>query len=599
MNNTIADICLAVTGKILYYVFPYFQMRDTDSLHSGSISNDKKLKKVLTSWDLYFLSLGAIIGSGWLFAESAAAGTAGPAAILSWIIGGAIVLVLVLVYAEIGAMIPRSGFITRYGHYSHGGIAGLFFGWGYFAARVAAPALEAEAAITYAGSYITKPALIYYAKNPLDPSSSVTLLSGYGILIAAALIAGFYFLNYFGVKLMGKTNQGITWWKLIIPSITIILMVFLLFHAGNFNNPALGGFLPHNNISLVFEAISTDGIVFSYLGFRHTLNFAGEAKNPQRDIPRALIYAMLTSIVVYVLLQFAFISAINPSLLTASGGWLGLSSASAGTYAKSIDSAPFAFLAKSSSLAILAVLTYLLYADAYISPAGTLNIAAGTATRSLYGLAEIGYFPRTFGKVSKRTGVPVFSLLISLVLGLIFLVPLPSWYVVVGLVSGVAGFTYILGGSTLMVLRREASDLKRPFKLPYARILSPVAFIGASLIVYWTGWPTVAYIAIILFAGFAVYLVFLAFHHVDNIFTKENIQGGYWVPLLIIALTILSYLGESNFGGINLFPFPYDFLVVMVVSLIFYFLSVKSGFRTSEITDMIESGEQYIDEYAE
>ena len=574
-------------------------MHDTGSLHSGSISNDKKLKKVLTSWDLYFLSLGAIIGSGWLFAESAAAGTAGPAAILSWIIGGAIVLVLVLVYAEIGAMIPRTGFITRYGHYSHGGIAGLFFGWGYFAARVAAPALEAEAAITYAGSYITKPALIYYAKNPLDPSSSVTLLSGYGILIAAALIAGFYFLNYFGVKLMGKTNQGITWWKLLIPSITIVLMVFLLFHAGNFNNPALGGFLPHNNISLVFEAISTDGIVFSYLGFRHTLNFAGEAKNPQRDIPRALIYAMLTSIVVYVLLQFAFISAINPSLLSASGGWLGLSSASAGSYAKSINTAPFAFLAKSSNLAILAVLTYLLYADAYISPSGTLNIAAGTATRSLYGLAEIGYFPHVFGKVSKRTGVPVFSLLISLVLGLIFLVPLPSWYVVVGLVSGVAGFTYILGGSTLMVLRREAAELKRPFKLPYARILSPVAFVGASLIVYWTGWPTVGYIAIILFAGFAVYLAFLAFHHVDNIFTKENIHGGYWVPLLIIALTILSYLGESNFGGINLFPFPYDFLVVMVVSLIFYFLSVKSGFRTSEITDMIESGEQYIDKYAE
>jgi amino acid transporter len=252
-----------------------------------AISEDKKLKRVLTSWDLYFLSLGAIIGSGWLFAESASAGTTGPAAILSWIIGGAIVLVITLVYAEIGAMIPRSGFITRYGHYSHGGIAGLFFGWAYFAARVASPALEAEAAITYAGSYITKPALIYYAKNPLDPSASVTLLTGYGILLAAALITGFYFLNYFGVRLMGKTNQGITWWKLLIPSITIVLMAFFLFHAGNFSNPSLGGFLPHNNISLIFEAISTDGIVFSYLGFRHTLDFAGEAKNPQRDLTRS------------------------------------------------------------------------------------------------------------------------------------------------------------------------------------------------------------------------------------------------------------------------------------------------------------------------
>ena len=62
---------------------------------NGEISDDKKLKKVLTSWDLYFLSLGAIIGSGWLFAESASAGTTGPAAIISWIIGGAIVLVII------------------------------------------------------------------------------------------------------------------------------------------------------------------------------------------------------------------------------------------------------------------------------------------------------------------------------------------------------------------------------------------------------------------------------------------------------------------------------------------------------------------------
>ncbi len=136
--------------------------------YRSAILNDKKLKKVLTSWDLYFISLGAIIGSGWLFAESASAGTAGPAAILSWAIGGTMVLVITLVYAEIGAMIPGSGFITRYGHYSHGGIAGLFFGWGYFAARVAAPALEAEAAITYAGSYITRPVLIHSRMKSLN-----------------------------------------------------------------------------------------------------------------------------------------------------------------------------------------------------------------------------------------------------------------------------------------------------------------------------------------------------------------------------------------------------------------------------------------------
>jgi uncharacterized membrane protein len=127
--------------------------------------------------------------------------------------------------------------------------------------------------------------------------------------------------------------------------------------------------------------------------------------------------------------------------------------------------------------------------------------------------------------------------------------------------------------------------------------LSPISFVGASLIVYWTGWPTVGYISIIIFAGLAIYLVFLALHRVENIFNRENIHGGYWVPLLILVLTLLSYIGESNFGGINLIPFPYDFFVVIIVSLAFYYISVKSGFRTSEITDMISSGEQYINDY--
>lgn len=74
------------------------------------------------------LSLGAIIGSGWLFAAAAASILAGPAAILSWIIGGSIVLVIALVYAELGGMIPRSGAIVRYGAYSHGSFAGYMFG---------------------------------------------------------------------------------------------------------------------------------------------------------------------------------------------------------------------------------------------------------------------------------------------------------------------------------------------------------------------------------------------------------------------------------------------------------------------------------------
>ena len=565
----------------------------TKDVISNSKSQDKKLKKSLNTWDLYFLSLGGIIGSGWLFAAAAAASTTGPASIISWIIGGVLVLFIALVYAELGGMIPRSGAISRYGHYSHGGVAGLFFGWTYFLSAVSVPAIEAEAVITYASSYIS--GLSYTAPNPIDPAASVALLTGLGIVLAGILIVAFYGLNYAGVRIMGKTNTGMTWWKLIIPSVTIVMLAFLVFHSSNFTSPALGGFLPSHNSATIFEAVSTDGIVFSFLGFRQALDYGGEAKTPQKSIPRATIFSVLTGIVVYILLQVVFIGAINPTKLAAAHGWLGLASSSS-TYASGVISAPFAFLAKSSGIFALVVLTYILYADAYVSPAGTLNVYAGTSTRTLFGLAEIGYFPKALSRVSKKTRVPVLPIILSVIIGLIFLAPFPSWYALVGLITGATAFTYIVGGSALMVFRKEAESLKRPFKLPFATILAPIAFVGATLIVYWSGWPTIPYLAIGIFLGIVVYLIILASHKVENVFTKDNIKAGWWVPAYILVLTLLSYLGEGDYGGTNTLPYPYDFVVVIIVAIIFYLISIKSGYRTDEIKDIIDSGTQYIEE---
>ncbi|MEM0139465.1 MAG: APC family permease [Ferroplasma sp.] len=559
---------------------------------NNSKLQDRKLKKALNTWDLYFLSLGGIIGSGWLFAAAASAGTDGPAAILSWLIGGIIVLFIALVYAELGGMIPRTGAISRYGHYSHGGVAGLFFGWTYFLSAVSVPAVEAEAVITYASSYIN--GLSYSAPNPLDPSTTVALLTGLGILLAGILIVAFFGLNYFGVRLMGKTNTGMTWWKLIIPSLTIVMLAFLVFHSSNFTSPALGGFLPDNNSATIFEAVSTDGIVFSFLGFRQALDYGGEAKTPQKSIPRATIFSVLTGIIVYVLLQVVFIAAINPASLAASGGWYGLVSSSPTAYAKSVVAAPFAFLAKSSGIVALVVLTYILYADAYVSPAGTLNVYAGTSTRTLFGLSQIGYFPKQISNVSKKTGIPLIPIIVSVIVGLIFLAPFPSWYALVGLITGATAFTYIVGGSALMVFRKQANELKRPFKLPFASILAPIAFVGATLIVYWSGWPTIPILAIAIFLGIAIYLIFLSTHKVENVFTMENIKAGWWVPVFILSLTLLSYLGEADYGGINILPYPLDFVVVIIMAIMFYLISINSGFRTEEIQDIIESGEQYI-----
>ncbi|MDG7003530.1 MAG: APC family permease [Nitrososphaerota archaeon] len=533
-------------------------------------TSDKKLRRALSTTDLLMLSLGAIIGSGWLFAAAAASILAGPAAILSWIIGGSIVLVIALVYAELGGMIPRSGAIVRYGAYSHGSFAGYLFGWAYFLSAVYVPPIEAEAVITYAGTYI----------NGLVSPSGV--LTGEGIILAMLLTAIFFVLNYMGVKVMGKANTGITWWKLIIPAGTVVILFVAGFNASNFSLAT--GFIPYG-WPAVFSSVSLAGIIFSFLGFRQALDYGGEAKTPQRSVPLATVLSVLIGMAIYVLLQVVFIGHVTWPAGVTPGDWSSLSGP--------IVTAPFATAA---SAAGLVALTYILYADAYVSPSGTLNVYLGTSQRTLYGLATLKMLPKSLTKIHERFRIPVLPLVISTLVGFIFFAPFPSWYKLVGFISSSTVFTYIVGGSALTTLRKYAPELKRPFKLGGASVMAPASFVGASLVVYWSGWPVVGYVAAAIFLGLLVYGVLAAANRKDtiNIFTGQALKAGAWVPVYIVTLVVLSYLGETDYGGIGVLQFPIDFVVVIIVGLIFYVWSVKSGYRTTDIEQMATLGTQFV-----
>ena len=114
---------------------------------TATIESDKKLRRELSFRDLLMLSLGGIIGSGWLFAVLAASADAGPAVIVSWIVGGILVLFIALNYAEVSGMIPRTGAIVRYPHLSHGSYTGYILGWTYMLSAVTVPTIEAEAVV--------------------------------------------------------------------------------------------------------------------------------------------------------------------------------------------------------------------------------------------------------------------------------------------------------------------------------------------------------------------------------------------------------------------------------------------------------------------
>ncbi len=551
--------------------------------------SDRKLRKSLNTWDLLFLSLGGIIGSGWLFAAFAASGLAGPASILSWIIGGIIVLIISLNYAELGAMIPRSGSIVRYGQFSHGNFAGYFLAWAYFLSAVSVPAIEAEAVVGYASAYY--PTLYNGA-----------VLSATGIVFAGLLMVLFFFLNYFGIKVMGKTNTGMTWWKLVLPIATIVILMAVHFSVANFTTRlATSGsaFMPYG-FAPVLAAVATSGIVFSFLGFRQGLDYAGEAKTPQKSVPIATVFSVLIGIAIYVLLQVAFIGAINwHTLGVPSGSWNLFIPNSSGAFAttsiSTLYSAPFATLASSAGLVGL---SYVLFADAYVSPSGTLSVYLGTSMRTLFGIGMLKFLPKSLTKVNDKYRIPVLPLFVSLILGFVFFAPFPSWYKLVGFITGATVFTYIVGGPSLRVLRKHAPELQRPFKLPGSEILAPLAFIGASLVVYWSMWPTVGYLAIAIALGLIVYAIFYLgggkANGMVSLFSREHLMSGMWVPVYVIVLSVESYIGESTLGGANYVPYPYDMIMVVLVAIVFYFWSIYSGIKTEEIKTMIDSDSQYV-----
>ena len=275
-----------------------------------------KLRKDLSFLDLLMTSLGGIIGSGWLLSALLAANGAGPSSVFSWLIGGVVVMLIGLVYAELTGFIPESGAVARYPHYSHGHLTGFIMGWAAWIAYASVPAVEAEAVVTYAQSYI--PALKAANGN----------ISALGLLIAASLLVVFFIINYLGVRSFARINTPLTIIKFIVPAMTVILFFIFGMHWGNFSSH---GFAPYHSQGMM-RVVATAGIVFSYLGFRQAVDLSGEARNAQRDVPRAIVISLIIGILLYVLLQLVFLGAVPSDIL--SKGWAHVS-----------YSAPFAQLA--------------------------------------------------------------------------------------------------------------------------------------------------------------------------------------------------------------------------------------------------------------
>ncbi len=503
---------------------------------------------------LLFASIGGIIGSGWLFGPLNAAKVAGPASIIAWIIGGVAVLLLAFVYAELTTAFPRSGAVVAFPKLSHGNLMAVVMSWVVFLAYVTVPPAEVIGVLTYANNYVA---------GLVDPHTGV--LTSLGFIVALVLLIIFLSLNLLGIRWVLAVNSTLVWWKIVIPVLTVIALLLSSFHASNIT---AHGFAP-TGLPGILSAVSTTGIVFSYLGFRQAIELAGETRNPRRTLPIAILGSVIICIVIYIGLQAAFIYAVDPASIA--GGWAKLSF-------KGV-AGPFAGLA---TLAGLSWLSVLLYIDAFVSPAGTGIIYCSTTARVVYATGKEGLMTQAFAKVS-GPGVPWVALLVTLAFSVFFFFPFPSWQTIVGYISSVSVLSYGIGPVVLFTLRRTLPvDMHpRPFLLRGAAAIAPLSFIVSNLIVYWSGATNDNF----MFGMLAVFFVLFIIWELATKRSLDHLQwrGAWWLAPYFFGMWLLTYIGPKALtGGTGLMGEASGMLAVAIFSVVILFVARASGIPDPE-----------------
>src|SRR5471032_255319 len=268
------------------------------------------------------------------------------------------------------------------------------------------------------------------------------------------------------------------------------------------------------------------------------------------------------ALVIYVLLQVAYIGAVSPGDVMK--GWSNFNFAS-----------PFAELALALNLNWLA---FLLYVDAFISPSGTGTTYMATTSRMIYAMERNNTLPKIFGDVHPLFGVPRQAMWFNLLVAFIFMFFFRGWSSLAAVISVATVISYLTGPISLMSLRRSALDLDRPLHIAGMPLIAPFAFVCASLVLYWAKWPLTGEIILLMVVALPIFFFYQRKTGWDG--WSRDLHAAWWLIVYLPAMAAISLVGSKEFGGLGWLPYGWDMLLVALLALGFYYWGVSAGYRS-------------------
>jgi len=421
---------------------------------STSTNKREALQRGIRKWDLVAVAINGIIGAGIFGLPAKVYALIGTYSLIAFVACAVVVILIILCFAEVSSRFDETGGPYRYAREAFGPAVGFEVGWLTWLARLTAFAANCNLMVSYLGFFW--PA----ANTPLARAVIIV-----GVVVALAAV------NIIGVRQAAITSDLFTIGKLVPMLIFIVAGLFFLNpHAFTFGpSPAAGAF--SQSVLL---------LIYAFTGFEMAVIPAGEIRNPQRNLPRALLIASAVVAVVYVFIQVVCIGTL-PELATSS---------------KPLADAAQKFLGTAGAAIISA--------GAIISIAGNLNILVLSGSRIPFAIAEQKQLPSFLARVHRRAFTPHVSIVITA--SLMMVLTLKSSFVAALTISAIARLvTYAVTCAALPILRRRSDAPKAMFRLPGGTIIAIAALILAAwLLVHSTLYEAVA-AAIVALIGFLIY----------------------------------------------------------------------------------------------
>jgi len=431
--------------------------------------------------------VGTIIGSGIFLVPAEMMQAVGSARLvyLAWLVGGVLSFFGALTYAELGAMKPQAGGEYVYVRDAYGPLAGFLYAWTWF--LIAKPASIATVTTGLVRILGTFSAFAFFSHSCLSRPFPIT----YGQLFAIGAAIVISWLNYIGVRKAGEFQFLFTLLK--VATILGIVAVGFSYSGGSWSNFSTEFIGAKGGVVGFFAALVA--ALWAYDGWNDLNMVAGEIRNPQRNVPLALIWGVATVGLLYILVNAAVQYVLPAAAVAASE--------------------------RPASDAVALVLgrlgASLVSAAMAVSMLVTLNGTIMSGARVPFAMARDGYFFKSLAEVHPRFRTPSIAIIVQCALAIILLLLGGSFRQFFSLAIFAEWLFYMIAGSTVFIFRYREPDADRPYRV-WGYPAVPALFVAVSaVLLYFTfkdNLPNSAYGTLAILAGIPVFYYFARRHRV-------------------------------------------------------------------------------------